>query len=57
MNMAQAQVECARMVSDEIAVKVLDALKENTAQDQTQETKLRKKFQVNAREIDEAHQG
>jgi hypothetical protein len=32
MNMAQTQVECARMVSDEIVVQVLDTLKEKTTQ-------------------------
>jgi hypothetical protein len=57
MNMAQTQAECARMVNDEIAVQVLDALKEKTVQAQTQATELMEKFQVIAREIDEAHQG
>jgi hypothetical protein len=57
MNMAQTQAECARMVSDEIAVQVLDTLKEKTVQAQMQATKLTEKFQAIAREIDEAHQG
>jgi hypothetical protein len=55
--MAQTQAECARMVSDEIAVQVLDALKEKTVQAQTQATELTEKFQAIAREIDEAHKG
>jgi hypothetical protein len=41
--MAQTQAESARMVSDEIVVQILDALKENTTQAQTQETKLMEK--------------
>jgi hypothetical protein len=45
------------MVSDEIAVQVLDALKEKTVQAQMQEMELTEKFQVIAREIDKAHQG
>jgi hypothetical protein len=57
MNMEQTQAECARMVSDEIAVQVLDALKEKTAQAQTQATDLTEKFQAITREIDEAHKG
>jgi hypothetical protein len=36
MNMAQTQEECAGMVNDDIAVQVLDALKEKTKQAQTQ---------------------
>jgi hypothetical protein len=55
-NMAQTQAECAGMVSDEIAVQVLDALKEKTVQAQMQATELTKKFQAIAGEIDEAHQ-
>jgi hypothetical protein len=55
--MAQTQEECARMVNDEIAVQILDALKEKTVQAQTQATELMEKFQVITREIDEAHRG
>jgi hypothetical protein len=55
--MAQTQAECARMVSDEIAVQILDALKEKTAQAQTQATKLREKFQAITKEINEANKG
>jgi hypothetical protein len=43
------------MVNDEIAVQILDALKENIMQAQTQATNLMDKFQVITREIDEAH--
>jgi hypothetical protein len=57
MNMTQTQAECERMVSDQIAVQVLDALKEKTAQAQTQAMELTNKFQVIARDIDEAHKG
>jgi hypothetical protein len=38
--MAQTEAECARMVNDKVALKIMDALKENTAQAQTQATKL-----------------
>jgi hypothetical protein len=55
MNMAQTQAECAGMVNDEIAVQVLDALKEKTVQAQTQAMELTEKFQEIAREIDEVH--
>jgi hypothetical protein len=37
-NLARTQAECARMVNDDIALQVLDALKENTYQAQTQAT-------------------
>ena len=56
-NMAQNQTECAGMINDEITVQVLEALKEKTAQAQTQETNLMKKFQAIAREIEELHNG
>jgi predicted nucleic acid-binding Zn-ribbon protein len=54
-NMAQTQAECAGMINDEIAVQVLDALKEKTVQAQTQAKELTEKFQVIAGEIEEAH--
>lgn len=57
MNMAQTQAECARMVNDEIAVQVLDALKDKNAQAQTQAAQLTKNFQAIPREINEAHKG
>jgi hypothetical protein len=44
--MSQTQAECTGMVNDEIVVQVLDALKENIVQAQTQVTELTKKFQV-----------
>jgi hypothetical protein len=55
--MAQTQEKFARMVNDDIAVQVLDALKEKTVQAQMQSTKLMEKFQAIAREIDEARKG
>jgi hypothetical protein len=45
------------MINDDIVVQVLDALKEKTAQAQTQETQLMEKFQVIVRETDKAQQG
>jgi uncharacterized protein YlxP (DUF503 family) len=56
-TMAQTKAKCAKMVNDEIAVQVLDALKEKTAQAQMHATKLMEKFQVSTREIDETHTG
>jgi hypothetical protein len=53
--MAQNQAECAGMVNDDVAVQVLDTLKENTAQEQTQEKELNNKFQAITEEIDEVH--
>jgi hypothetical protein len=54
-NMAQTQAECAGIVSDEIVVQVLDALKEKTTQAQKKEKELTEKFQAIPGEIDEAH--
>jgi hypothetical protein len=54
-NMAQTQAECADMISDEIAVQVLDALREKTMKAQTRAKELTEKFQDLAREIEEAH--
>jgi hypothetical protein len=54
-NMAQTQAECAGMIIDEIAVQVLDTLKEKTVQAQMQEKELTEKFQEIAGEIEEAH--
>jgi hypothetical protein len=55
--MAQTQAEYGRMVNNDIAVQVLDTLKEKTAEAQSQEMELKEKFQAITREIDEAHQG
>jgi hypothetical protein len=54
-NMAQTHVECARMISDNIAVQVLEALKGKTTHAQTQGKELTKNFQEITGEIDEAH--
>jgi uncharacterized coiled-coil DUF342 family protein len=54
-NMAQTQAECTEMINDEIAVQVLDALREKTVQAQTQAKELTEKFQALAGEIEEAH--
>jgi DNA repair exonuclease SbcCD ATPase subunit len=54
-NMAQTQAECTEMISDEIAVQVLDALREKTTQAQTQAKELTEKFQALAGAIEEAH--
>jgi hypothetical protein len=45
------------LVSDEIFVQVLDALKEKTTQAQMQPMELMEKFQEITREIDKAHRG
>jgi hypothetical protein len=45
------------MFNEEIAMQVLDALKEKNAQAQTQATELMEKFQAIARDIDKAHKG
>jgi len=43
------------LINNEIAMQIVDTLKEKTVQDQMQETKLREKFQEITREINEAH--
>jgi hypothetical protein len=43
-NMAQTQAEYTEMVNDEIVVQALDALREKTAQAQTQAKELTEKF-------------
>jgi predicted nucleic acid-binding Zn-ribbon protein len=56
-HIAQTQAECAELISDEIAVQIVDTLKEKTAQVQTQATELKEKFQAITKEIEEAHKG
>jgi hypothetical protein len=56
-HIAQTQAECAGLISDEIAVQIVDTLKEKTAQVQTQATELKEKFQAITKEIEEAHKG
>jgi hypothetical protein len=43
------------MINEEITVQILDALRENTAQAQTQEKELIEKFKTLAGAIEEAH--
>jgi hypothetical protein len=45
------------LINDDISVQTVDTLKEKTVQAQTQATKLKEKFQVITRKIDEAHKG
>jgi hypothetical protein len=54
---AQTQAECVGLINDEIAVQIVDTLKEKTAQVQTQAAELKEKFQAITREIEEAHKG
>jgi hypothetical protein len=54
-NMKQTQVECTEMITDEITVQVLDALRENTTQAQMQEKELIEKFQALVGDIEEVH--
>jgi peptidoglycan hydrolase CwlO-like protein len=56
-HIAQTQAECVELISDEIAVQIVDTLKEKTAQAQTQATELKEKFQAITKEIEEAHKG
>jgi hypothetical protein len=55
--MTQTQEECTGLISDEIIVQIVDALKEKTLQAQTQVAELKEKFQAITREIDKAHKG
>jgi predicted nucleic acid-binding Zn-ribbon protein len=43
-HIAQTQAECTGLISDEIAVQIVDTIKEKTAQVQTQATELKEKF-------------
>jgi hypothetical protein len=52
--MAQTQEECAGLLSDELAVQVVDTIKERTAQAMTKATELREKFQMITEEIEVA---
>jgi hypothetical protein len=53
--MAQTQVECAKMINEDITVQVLDALKENSAQVQTKSRELTYKFHTLAGVVEEVH--
>jgi formylmethanofuran dehydrogenase subunit C len=50
---SQSQVECTELISDEIAVQIVDTLKEKTVQEKTQVAELKEKFQMVTREIEE----
>jgi predicted nucleic acid-binding Zn-ribbon protein len=52
-HIAQTQAECTELISDEIAVQIVDTLKEKTVQAQTQATELKEKFQAVTREIED----
>jgi hypothetical protein len=45
------------LISDEIAVQIVDTLKENIMQAQTQATEFKENFQAITREIEEAYKG
>jgi hypothetical protein len=53
-QIAQTQAECAGLLSDEVAVQVVDTIKEKTAQALTKATELKEKFQTITKEIEEA---
>jgi hypothetical protein len=56
-HIAQTQAECVELISDEIAVQIVDTLKEKTVQAQTQATELKEKFQAITKEIEGEHKG
>jgi hypothetical protein len=53
-QMAQTQAECAGLLSDEVAVQVVDTIKEKTAQALIKAAELREKFQMITEEIEAA---
>jgi hypothetical protein len=53
--MEQIQVGCVEMVSKEVTMQVVDALRENTVQAQTKSKELTNKFQTLAGAVEEAH--
>jgi uncharacterized coiled-coil DUF342 family protein len=53
-QIAQTQAECVGLISDEVAVQVVDTIKEKTVQAQTQAAELKEKFQMITKEIEEA---
>jgi hypothetical protein len=54
IQIAQTQTECAGLLSNEVAVQVVDTIKEKTAQALTKVAELKKKFQTITKEIEEA---
>ena len=55
--MENTQAEFLELISDKIAIQIVDTLKEEIVQVQTQAAELKEKFQAITREIDEAHKG
>jgi peptidoglycan hydrolase CwlO-like protein len=53
-QIAQTQAECAGLLSDEVAVQVVDTIKEKTMQALTKATELKEKFQTITEEIEAA---
>jgi hypothetical protein len=53
--MEQNQKNCTKMINDDIAVQVLDALREKTVHTQTQAKELTKKFKALVGDIEEVH--
>jgi hypothetical protein len=54
-NMEKIQLECAQMINEEVTTQVVDTLKENTTQVQTQTKELIEKFQTLAGVVEEVH--
>jgi hypothetical protein len=52
-QIAETQEECAEWISEEIAVQIVETLKQKTVQAQTQSTDIKDKFQTVTREIRE----
>jgi hypothetical protein len=53
-QIAQTQAECARLLSDEVTVQVVDTIKKKTAQALTKARELKEKFQTITKKIEEA---
>ena len=54
IQITQTQVECVGLLSDEVAVQVVDTIKDKTVQALTQTTELEEKFQTITKEIEKA---
>ena len=53
-QIAQTQTECARLLSNRVAVQVVDTIKEKTVQAVTKVVELKEKFKMITKEIEEA---
>ena len=51
---AQTQLECTRMMSEEVVAQTVDTIKEKTMQALTKATELQEQFQTITKEIEEA---